>query len=115
MNIKVSIPVTLGGYTGQRDQWEEGLNDYAVTFDPYTKMVALKAEGSVQRKIVFSFDDLKKAVEFVTTHRDDIEPTKPEDCEHKNVSRKERGFSDDSYDQWNEMVNVCDDCGEWWR
>lgn len=62
-NIEVSIPVKLGGYTGQRDAWEEGEHSYVVSYGIGT--VTLQSSGSVQRKITFQLDDLIEAIDFI--------------------------------------------------
>lgn len=59
--ITVSIPVKVGGYTGQRDQWEETERDYVVTLgDDGT--VSLQAQDGVRRKITFDPEALQEAL-----------------------------------------------------
>lgn len=64
-SIEVSIPVKLGGYTGQRDQWEEGEHNYTVKYGVGT--VTLESAGSVQQRITFQLDDLNEAIDFIKT------------------------------------------------
>jgi hypothetical protein len=61
LNIKISIPVTVGGYTGQRDQWEEGERDYYVRLID-GKVVLEEANGAFHRKITFSNNELLGAL-----------------------------------------------------
>lgn len=63
VTIKVSIPVTLGGYTGQRDQWEEGTSD--MTLSVKDGQVTFQSGGSVQTKIVFSAADFDAALRML--------------------------------------------------
>lgn len=117
MNIAVSIPVTLGGYTGQRDQWEQHAQDYKVTYDPELKLVTLDSGGSIQRRISFNLEELTEAVQITERHR--APAPKPEvdrsKCKHRKKHPETRHFSDDSYDSWDETVFVCDACGEVFR
>lgn len=62
-SIEVSIPVKLGGYTGQRDAWEEGEHNYIVRYGIGT--VTLQSSGTVQRKITFQLEDLIGAIDFI--------------------------------------------------
>lgn len=66
MSISVSIPVEIGGYTGQRDQWESSTHDYAVAIEDDERIV-LESNGYSSRKIWFDLDDLLKAVELIKT------------------------------------------------
>lgn len=62
-NIQVSIPVKLGGYTGQRDQWEESESNYMVKYG--IGLVMLESNGPTKRKISFQLDDLEEAIKFI--------------------------------------------------
>jgi hypothetical protein len=64
MNIKVSIPVEQGGYTGQREQWEQRTGDYYVDIEDDERIV-LESTHPVGSKIWIDLDELTKAVEFV--------------------------------------------------
>jgi hypothetical protein len=59
-DITVSIPVTLGGYTGQRDQWEEHTYNCEVTIDGDN--IVLQSKGSFSRKFTLSQSQLEEAV-----------------------------------------------------
>ena len=61
-NIKISIPVTVGGYTGQRDQWEEHTNDYNVAVKD--GKVVLDSPGAFRRRITINLEELGQAVEL---------------------------------------------------
>lgn len=61
VKIKVSIPVKVGGYTGQRDAWEEFERDFVVRGD-FSEVVLEDEHGSVKRKITFSLNDLQAAL-----------------------------------------------------
>jgi hypothetical protein len=63
MNVKVSIPASLGGYTGQRDEWEEFENDWNVIVAGDT--VTLQHTGSIGRTFKFQLSDLNEAVAFI--------------------------------------------------
>ena len=60
IKIKVTVPITIGGYTGQRDQWEEASHDMQVTGD--RRNLILVGSGSFSRKIILSIDDLEAAL-----------------------------------------------------
>jgi len=62
-NIEVSIPVKIGGYTGQRDAWEEGTQNYTVKYG--VGVVTLESASTVKRKITFQLDDLNEAIDFL--------------------------------------------------
>lgn len=65
MNVKVSIPVEVGGFTGQRDAWESFPRDYSVQFDEDGRLLLESDNVHVRaRKIWLDLDDLMKAVEF---------------------------------------------------
>lgn len=64
MNVKVSIPVEQGGYTGQREQWEQRTGDYYVDIEDDGRIV-LQSTRPGGSKIWIDLDDLKEAVEFV--------------------------------------------------
>lgn len=50
VSIKVMIPVTTGGYTGQRDAWEEGSGDRIVTYeDGIVTLSSMQPSGSIVR------------------------------------------------------------------
>jgi hypothetical protein len=65
MNIKVSIPVELGGYTGQLDRWESLTRDYIVSIDDDSRVKLEDASPGVRRTIWFDLDDLNEAIRFV--------------------------------------------------
>lgn len=65
MNVIVSIPVRRGGFTGQRDQWEESTRDHKVYFDD--GKIMLESSDYGKRYVQFDLDDLLKAVEFIKT------------------------------------------------
>jgi hypothetical protein len=58
--IKVSIPVRLGGYTGQRDAWEEYERDFVVSFSG--DEIVLESAGPRAQRITFSHDALREAL-----------------------------------------------------
>lgn len=63
MNITVSIPVKVGGYTGQRDAWEELGHEYTVDTDGETVM--LTSNDTIRRQIKFKLEDLTKALDVL--------------------------------------------------
>jgi hypothetical protein len=66
MNIKVSIPVTVGGYTGQRDAWEGLERDFVVSYDIDTDTLCLQDERSpTQTRIELPWPELQHALEVV--------------------------------------------------
>lgn len=67
MNIKVSIPVEVGGYTGQRDAWQSGTDDYTVSLEDDGR-VKLVSQGYTKRTIWLDLDELKRAVAFAEDH-----------------------------------------------
>lgn len=69
MNVKVSIPVEVGGYTGQRDAWTAVTLDYNVEIEDDGRVV-LEDSTTVGRKIWFDLEDLQKAIAF-------LQPPKP--------------------------------------
>jgi hypothetical protein len=62
VNIKVSIPASLGGYTGQRDAWEEFTQDWNVNIAG--DVVTLTEPRAPQRKFKFNLSELNEAIEF---------------------------------------------------
>jgi hypothetical protein len=64
MNVSVSIPVEIGGYTGQRDAWESHQEDWEVKIEDDGR-VLLQSHGYTKRKIWFDLEDLQRAVEFI--------------------------------------------------
>lgn len=62
MNIKLQIPVTIGGYTRQRDAWEEYEQEYEVEIMDSTH-IKLRGSGTIGRTIGFDLDELNLAVE----------------------------------------------------
>lgn len=65
--LRVSIPVKLGGNTGQRDQWEEFERDYAVTLDGDN--VVLHDTGLRGRIIRFDRRGLEAALAILEDYR----------------------------------------------
>lgn len=61
VNIKVSIPVSVGGYTGQRDAWEERERNYDVSVED-DKVVLEESAGTIKRKVKFAKADLDAAL-----------------------------------------------------
>lgn len=59
--VTVSIPVTVGGYTGQRDNWEQLERDYTVTVND-DGTVTLESDQHVKRKITFDPEALQEAL-----------------------------------------------------
>lgn len=65
MNIKVSIPVEIGGYTGQRDAWESFTRDHVVSLEDDGR-VKLEGPAFYSRKTVwFDLQELEEAVAFL--------------------------------------------------
>lgn len=65
MNIDVSIPVRVGGYTGQRDQWEEFERHYSVCIPDGELVVLEDRSPGLGRKITFSLQELQTAIDFI--------------------------------------------------
>lgn len=65
VNIKVLIPVTKGGYTGQRDQWEQHETDHIVTVEDGT----VTLEGPSKSKITFARRDLDEALRILAAQQ----------------------------------------------
>jgi hypothetical protein len=65
--VKVSIPVRVGGYTGQRDAWEEIQRDYTVSIVDES-IVLIDYTSSVQRKIELPREGLESALKIVTEY-----------------------------------------------
>lgn len=65
MNIKVSIPVEIGGFTGQRDQWESWQHDFNVDIEDDGRVVLEDSYPGRGRKVWFDLEELQKAVDFV--------------------------------------------------
>jgi hypothetical protein len=64
VNVTISIPVKVGGYTGQRDAWEEYEREHRVVLtDEGT--IYLKSGSDVQRQISFQRADLEAALRMV--------------------------------------------------
>lgn len=70
MKIGVTIPVVLGGYTGQRDAWEAHTYDCRVSLDE-GDMVTLTTPGGSKRIVQFDPSDLEKAIKFTKEHCND--------------------------------------------
>jgi hypothetical protein len=64
VNVQVSIPVKLGGYTGQRDQWEEQESQWRVSGDR-AEVVLEEQRGQLGRRLTFSINDLEAALRFM--------------------------------------------------
>lgn len=64
MKVNVTIPVEIGGYTGQRDQWESYEREYKVAIEDDERIV-LESNGYTKRKIWFDLGDLQAAVDFI--------------------------------------------------
>jgi hypothetical protein len=67
VRIKVSIPVSVGGYTGQRDAWEELERDYQVSTDG--DKIVLTGSDSTKRTIKFDPRDLDAALRAINAHK----------------------------------------------
>ena len=75
VSIKVMIPVTTGGYTGQRDAWEQRGTDQLVT---YTEgIITIKSMDSTGRMVQFRKADLDAALRALGMHAGPVyrEPT----------------------------------------
>lgn len=66
--ITVSIPVKVGGYTGQRDEWQEFERDHVVTRNP-DGTVSLQESGSGRSKITFDPEALTEALGILRQQR----------------------------------------------
>lgn len=70
--IEVSIPVNVGGNTGQRDQFESMTHQYAVSVaGPTVTLERTGFNSAAAKKISFSLDDLAEAVQFVRSRNPD--------------------------------------------
>lgn len=65
--LRVSIPVKVGGYTGQRDQWTEHEQDYNVSLDG--DKVVLHNTGHDGRKITFDRAGLDAALNVLENYQ----------------------------------------------
>lgn len=67
VTLRVSIPVLVGGYTGQRDAWEALTSDMSVAFDPGNpdKVILKQLSGHPQRMLSFSRSGLEAALRVV--------------------------------------------------
>lgn len=66
VSIKVMIPVISGGYTGQRDAWEQREEDQLVTF---TKgIITIKSMNHTSRMVQFKKADLDAALRALGMH-----------------------------------------------
>lgn len=68
--ITVSIPVRLGGYTGQREQWESRTKEHSVKIesDEDTGEAILRLTETASRSTVeIPWETLKRAVALVNT------------------------------------------------
>lgn len=63
-NITVAIPVKIGGYTGQRDQWETHTYQMSVTLSEDATLILQSSNG--QHKLDIPWETLKRAVELVS-------------------------------------------------
>lgn len=70
LGIAVTISVLLGGYTGQRDQWEEHTYNATVALDEGGRVV-LTTPGPTRRCVAFNPSDLEKAINFTKEHCND--------------------------------------------
>ena len=64
VKIKVMIPVKIGGYTGQRDQWQEFEHDFVVEGD-YNEVTLTETQSIPGTKITLSVNDLQAALRAV--------------------------------------------------
>lgn len=63
--VSVSIPVTIGGYTGQRDQWESLSRKMEVTLDGSN--IVLREVGGVGRLVIIPRHGLESAIAVLGT------------------------------------------------
>jgi hypothetical protein len=66
--ITVSIPVKIGGYTGQRDQWEEHTYSMAVSREG-ANVVLQSAAGSNRARVAFPVSALEAAIKITDEYR----------------------------------------------
>lgn len=72
--LTVSIPVKIGGYTGQRDEWEESTYEMmAVTVDDDGHVI-FRGGGSLQRKVSFPRDALEAALRVLAQYDANAQP-----------------------------------------
>lgn len=70
--LPVSIPVSVGGYTGQREEWEEYERLFSVTV--HDDKVVLSGRDNDGRQITFGRDDLNAALEVLARYDDNAKP-----------------------------------------
>ena len=64
VKVTISIPVTLGGYTGQRDEWEAHASDFKVAVDG-DMLTLTQVSGSSGTQIAVSKTTLLAALKMV--------------------------------------------------
>ena len=77
VRVTIAIPVKIGGYTGQREEWEEYERDHVVKVDGDD--VTLEGQTDVRRKISFSKRDLYAAIKMLVGQ----EPVYRDDSRHQ--------------------------------
>lgn len=63
--ITVSIPVKVGGYTGQRDQWEETAREFNVRLEDDGHVSLSDPSGNLKRKIILDPEALQEALRIL--------------------------------------------------
>jgi hypothetical protein len=81
VNVQVSIPVALGGYTGPVAQWEEQEGQWKVSGDR-SEVVLEEQRGSLRRKIAFSVNDLEAALRFLGQTKPVMRSATPDTGQH---------------------------------
>ncbi len=66
VSIKVMIPVISGGYTGQRDAWEQREADHLVTFTE--GIITITSMDHTSRMVQFKKADLDAALRVLGVH-----------------------------------------------
>jgi hypothetical protein len=72
--LTVSIPVTIGGYTGQRDQWEQTTRQFAVTVGDDGQVILKESGGSFQTKVEFDRAGLEAALNVLSQYDSNAKP-----------------------------------------
>jgi hypothetical protein len=70
--LTVSIPVKMGGYTGQREDWEEVEREYKVSATPDT--ITLSGTYNPWYKITFDRAALQAALEVLARYDEHAKP-----------------------------------------